>query len=178
MPVTRLAVRMGRRTRVAATGAAVFALAFLGFILLGTARPGSTAVLLVVLVGTTVLYTGGELLHSPAASTLAIAAAPEDARGRYLAAYQLSWSLAATIAPALFTALLVVDGRLPWLFLTGSVLAGAALIIRLERRLPAAALNTSEAPTVNQNRPGVPVEPSGTEPGHLRPAQVPVTAAA
>ncbi|MEH1167479.1 MFS transporter [Micromonospora sp. CPCC 205539] len=178
VPVTRLAVRMGRRTRVAATGAAVFALAFLGFILLGTARPGGTAVLLVVLVGTTVLYTVGELLHSPAASTLAIAAAPDDARGRYLAAYQLSWSLAATVAPSLFTALLAVDGRLPWLFLTGTVLAGAALLIHLERRLPAAALHSADTRTVSRNRPDDSAAPCRTEPCHNRPAKVLATAAA
>jgi MFS family permease len=135
VPVSRLARRVRRRTRVAASGAAVFALAFAGFAALGTARPAGAVVLGTVLVGMTAFYTVGELLHSPAASTLAIEVAPAAARGRYLAAYQLSWSLSAALAPSLFTALLAAGGRLPWLFLIGSVLAGAALLIRLERPL-------------------------------------------
>ncbi|GAA5202056.1 MFS transporter [Rugosimonospora acidiphila] len=139
VPMNRFARRIGRRTRVAASGAAVFALAFVGFVLLETARPSGVAVLLAALVATTALYTGGELLHSPAASTLAIEAAPAEARGRYLATYQLSWSLSATLAPSLFTALLALDGRLPWLVLAVSALIGAGLLVRLEPALAAGA---------------------------------------
>ncbi|GAA4596347.1 MFS transporter [Planotetraspora phitsanulokensis] len=134
VPMSRWAQRIGRRSRIAATGAAVFALSFLGFALIGMIRPGGAAVLIVALIGMMILYTTGELVHSPAASTLAIEAAPADLRGRYLASYQLSWSLSAALAPSVFTALLAVDGSLPWLFLIGSALTGAAILLRFDRR--------------------------------------------
>ncbi|GAA4571636.1 MFS transporter [Planotetraspora kaengkrachanensis] len=152
VPVSRWARRIGRRSRIAATGAAVFALSFLGFALIGMVRPGSVAVLVVVLVGMMILYTAGELIHSPAASTLAIEAAPAELRGRYLASYQLSWSLSAALAPSIFTGLLAVDGSLPWLFLIGSALTGAAILLRFERRRVTAG-GTDIAPSADTARP-------------------------
>ncbi|MCY0958921.1 hypothetical protein [Streptomyces sp. H27-H5] len=71
---------------------------------------------------------------------LAGSAAPEAVRGRYLATSQLSYSLASALAPSLFTALLSVDGRLPWAVLTGAALGAALALTRLERRLPAEAV--------------------------------------
>lgn len=134
VPVAALSRRFGRRTRVAGAGAVVFALSFLAYALLGTGGP----LAVVELVAVTVLYTIGELVHSPAATTLAQAAAPDALRGRYLAAYQMSWSLSAALAPAAFTALLGVGGRLPWLALAATVLAGAYLLVVAESRLPRA----------------------------------------
>ncbi|MFI1762359.1 MFS transporter [Streptomyces sp. NPDC020800] len=125
-----------RRTRAAALGAGLFAASFAAQIVLGTRRPGSDTVLGGALVGVVVVYTLGELIHSPAAQVLAVAAAPEAVRGRYLAAYQMSWSLAKAVAPSLFTALLAVDGRAPWAVLVLTSAVAAALLIRAERRLP------------------------------------------
>lgn len=129
-----------RRTRAAALGGALFATAFAAQIVLGTVRPGSATILGGALVTVVVVYTLGELVHSPAAQVLAVAAAPAAVRGRYLAAYQMSWSLAKAVAPSLFTALLALDGRAPWAVLILTSAIAAALLIRTEPRLPAEAV--------------------------------------
>lgn len=129
-----------RRTRSAALGALLFAAAFTGQIALGTVRPGSTG-LLIALMAIVVVYTVGELVHSPSGGALSVSAAPEAVRGRYLATYQLSYSLAGALAPSLFTALLDVDGRLPWAVLAVAALGAAAALVRLERHLPAEAVH-------------------------------------
>ncbi|WP_079161507.1 MFS transporter [Streptomyces fodineus] len=129
-----------RRTRAAALGGGLFATAFAAQIVLGTVRPASDTVLGGALVAVVVVYTLGELIHSPASQVLAVAAAPEAVRGRYLAAYQMSWSLAKAVAPSLFTALLAVDGRAPWAVLIATSAVAAALLVRVEGRLPAEAV--------------------------------------
>ncbi|MEW1832374.1 MFS transporter [Streptomyces sp. NPDC088196] len=144
-----------RRTRAAALGGGLFATAFAAQIVLGTVRPGSDAVLGGALVAVAVVYTVGELIHSPAAAVLAVAAAPDAVRGRYMAAYQLSWSLAKAVAPSLFTALLAVDGRMPWAVLIVTSALAAALLIRVERRLPEEALRPLPL-TVARAAPGTP----------------------
>ncbi|WP_329385501.1 MFS transporter [Streptomyces sp. NBC_01351] len=128
-----------RRTRSAALGALLFAAAFVGQIVLGTLRPGQTVTLVALLV-IVVVYTLGELVHSPSGGALSVSAAPEAVRGRYLATYQLSYSLATALAPSLFTALLAVDGRLPWAVLAVTALGAALALVRLERHLPAEAV--------------------------------------
>ncbi|WP_229378426.1 MFS transporter [Streptomyces sp. VRA16 Mangrove soil] len=125
-----------RRTRSAALGGTLFATAFAGLAVFAAVRPTVTWAIGAVLVALVVLYTLGELIHSPSAEVLAVSAAPEAVRGRYMATYQLSWSLAKALAPSLFTGLLAVDGRVPWLFLIGTSLVAAALLLRVERRLP------------------------------------------
>ncbi|MFE1870670.1 MFS transporter [Streptomyces sp. NPDC059496] len=150
-----------RRTRSAALGALLFAAAFVGQIVLGTLRPGQ-GVTLVALLVIVVVYTLGELVHSPSGGALSVSAAPEALRGRYLATYQLSYSLAGALAPSLFTALLAVDGRLPWAVLAVAALGAALALLRLERYLPAEAVHAE--PPVVREAPAV--------------APVPVTAAA
>ncbi|MFF3858355.1 MFS transporter [Streptomyces sp. NPDC002209] len=124
-----------RRTRSAALGALLFAAAFVGQIVLGTLRPGPRASL-VALLAIVVVYTLGELVHSPSGGALSVSAAPAAVRGRYLATYQLSYSLATALAPSLFTALLSVDGRLPWAVLAAAAAGAALALVRLERWLP------------------------------------------
>lgn len=135
-----------RRTRAAALGGGLFAAAFAAQIVLGTVRPGSTTVLGAALIAVVLVYTLGELIHSPAAQVLAVAAAPEAVRGRYLAAYQMSWSLAKAVAPSLFTVLLDLDGRAPWAVLVLTSAVAAALLIRSERRLPEEAVRPLTLP--------------------------------
>ncbi|MFD7788254.1 MFS transporter [Streptomyces nojiriensis] len=137
-----------RRTRSAALGALLFAAAFVGQIVLGTLRPGQSATL-VALLAIVVVYTLGELVHSPSGGALSVSAAPEAVRGRYLATYQLSYSLAGALAPSLFTALLAVDGRLPWAVLAVAALGAALALLRLERHLPAGAVH-AEPPVVRE----------------------------
>ncbi|MGW5432015.1 MFS transporter [Streptomyces sp. NPDC004059] len=142
-----------RRTRAAALGGALFATAFTAQIVLGTVRPGSATVLGGALVAVVVVYTLGELIHSPAAQVLAVAAAPEAVRGRYLAAYQMSWSLAKAVAPSLFTALLALDGRAPWAVLVLTSAIAAALLIRTEPRLPAQAVRPLPTTVARRHAP-------------------------
>ncbi len=118
------------------------------------------------LLGLVTLYTAAETVHNPAACSLAVAAAPEALRGRYMAACQLSWSLASVLAPSLFTVLAAADARLPWLLLTGTALSAAGLPLRLERVLPPEAVNL----------PAQPRTWHGAAPACARPAQVPRTA--
>lgn len=151
-----------RRTRAAALGAGLFAVAFLAQIVLGTLRPDSGPVLGGALVAVVLVYTLGELIHNPAAEVLAVSAAPAAVRGRYLAAYQMSWSLAKALAPSLFTALLAVDGRAPWAALVLTSAVAAALLLRAERHLPADAVRpvaetvvrTAPAETVGRTAAG------------------------
>ncbi|MFC5663971.1 MFS transporter [Kitasatospora misakiensis] len=129
--------RFTTRNRAAATGAALFAAGFLAqALLVPAAGRFTTAGLLAVVV----LITLGEIVHNPAASALVTATAPAAVRGRYMATYQLSWSLSAALAPSLLTGLLALDSRLPWLALAAATLGGAGLLLRLERRLPAHAV--------------------------------------
>ncbi|MFD9478848.1 MULTISPECIES: MFS transporter [Streptomyces] len=144
-----------RRTRSAALGALLFAAAFVGQIVLGTLKPGQSATLIALLV-IVVVYTLGELVHSPSGGALSVSAAPEAVRGRYLATYQLSYSLAGALAPSLFTALLAVDGRLPWAVLAVAALGAALALLRLERHLPAEAVH-AEPPVVLKASDDAPV---------------------
>ncbi|MFI6354955.1 MFS transporter [Streptomyces sp. NPDC050743] len=153
-----------RRTRAAALGGALFATAFAAQIVLGTVRPGSATVLGGALVAVVVVYTLGELIHSPAAQVLAVAAAPEAVRGRYLAAYQMSWSLAKAVAPSLFTALLALDGRAPWAVLVLTSAVAAALLIRTEPRLPAQAVRPLPTTVARGHAPATAPAPVLTRP--------------
>ncbi|MFD6874460.1 MULTISPECIES: MFS transporter [unclassified Streptomyces] len=145
-----------RRTRSATLGALLFAAAFVAQIVLGTLRPGQT-VTMVALLAIVVVYTLGELVHSPSGGALSVSAAPEAVRGRYLATYQLSYALATALAPSLFTVLLAVDGRLPWAVLAVAALGAAAALVLLERHLPAEAVHATPPAPVTAPVPAVAV---------------------
>ncbi|MFI1090859.1 MFS transporter [Streptomyces sp. NPDC020917] len=145
--------RGARRTRAAALGAVLFATAFAGLALLAAVRPHAGWAVPAVLFALVALYTVAELVHNPSSGTLAVAAAPEELRGRYMATYQLSWSLASVLAPSLFTLLETTDARLPWLVLTGTALTAAALLVSLERRLPADAVHLAQPAPVFTSPP-------------------------
>lgn len=71
------------------------------------------------------------MLQGPIINTLATDTAPPQNTGRYLAVYQLSWSIGGGIAPALLTSLLSANPSLPWITLIlGCVAAVAALHTR------------------------------------------------
>ena len=63
------------------------------------------------------VYTVAELIQGPVFNGLVVAAAPEHARGRYMAVYQLSWALARAAAPGLFGWLFTANHALPWVTL-------------------------------------------------------------
>jgi MFS family permease len=144
IPAGRLVRRFATRNRAAAAGAVLFAVGFLAQALL---VPAAGRWIAAGLLGAVVVCTLGEVIHNPAASALATTTAPAALRGRYLATYQLSWSLSKAIAPSLFTGLLAVNTRLPWLLLAAGVLLGAAMLLTLERRLPAEAVRPRDLVT-------------------------------
>ena len=63
-------------------------------------------------------------------------ASPEGMRGRYLAAFQFSWSIAGILTPGLFTLLYAAGPMLPWIAVGGMALAASAGLLPLESRLP------------------------------------------
>lgn len=144
IPLTRRLTRY-RRTRVVASGGAVFCLAFVSFAVLGQLSSG--AGLLVAVFAATALFTVGELMHGATASALVASAAPEATRGRHLAMYQLSWAVPTALAPAVLTALLTLSPTGMWLLLAAGVGGSALGMLRLERRLPADAVRIGGAVT-------------------------------
>ncbi|MEU8352288.1 MFS transporter [Streptomyces sp. NPDC048845] len=126
-----------RRTRVLACAAALWAgwcFAFSGLV------PGQPSWVIPVLIAATLLFTAAELLHAPVSMGLATAIAPAAARGRYLAAFQYSFTFAGILAPVFFTSLFEIHRSLPWAALgVVNVLAAGATLL-LERTLPASAL--------------------------------------
>lgn len=71
----------------------------LAHVLPGIAVPGLAVLAMVI-------YSVGELFHSPTSSALSLTMAPDGQRGRYQAQFQMSMSIGAAIAPATFTFLL------------------------------------------------------------------------
>jgi MFS family permease len=138
LPVSRLQEPY-RRTRGAALGGLLFALSFFGLAALQWVPAGIATV--AVLWAMLLLYTGGELVHTTPSRSLAADVGPAAARGRYLSVYQVSYSIAAVLAPSVFTAALSLPSSLVWIVLGLAVSAAAAGLIRLERRLPAIAVS-------------------------------------
>ena len=88
------------------------------------------------LVAVVVCFAVAEMAYGPASNSLAAAAASPGSRGTYLAAFQYSFAIADILAPSLF-GLLFSQGRLfPWLAVGLLSALGAALMLRLEHRLP------------------------------------------
>jgi MFS family permease len=71
-----------------------------------------------------VIITIGEMIHMPTASALAANFAPEDKRGRYMAAYGLAWGLPSIVGPS--AAGLILDNFNP--FLLWYVAAGISVV--------------------------------------------------
>ncbi|MDQ2756251.1 MAG: MFS transporter [Actinomycetota bacterium] len=84
-----------------------------------------TSTTLVGFVAATVLWSVGDLLLLGHAWTLVAGIAPAGARGRYLAAYGMSWGVASVVAPILATQLLAARGPL----LLWGALAAVALAL-------------------------------------------------
>ncbi|TDB95246.1 MFS transporter [Micromonospora fluostatini] len=126
-----------RRTRTIVLAAVLYTAWGLVF---ATAGPGRPVLAAALLVAGALLFSAAELLHAPASAGLAAAAAPPAARGRYLAAFQYSFTIASMIAPAFFATLYEVGTAVPWLALAGVNAASILGILALERALPATAL--------------------------------------
>lgn len=135
-----VALRLTRRcTRIAAmrAGSALFAL----WCLLCLAVVFVPRVLQpVYLLGATLVLAAGDLAFGPRSGALAEAAAPPGARGRYLAAFQYAFTLAAVIAPAV-VALFSVAVWIPWVLVAACACAAVVGLGRVGPRLPVEAVS-------------------------------------
>jgi MFS family permease len=91
------------------------------------------------LLAATLVYAAGDLVFGPRSGALAEAAAPPEAKGRYLAAFQYAFTVAQVLAPAV-VALFSVSGWLPWVLVGACACLAAAGLGRLGPRLPAEAV--------------------------------------
>lgn len=126
VPVTSWLARHNVSRSAAARGG--LALMTLAFALMAAAAfvPGMPLVM-GLMVTALCVYTLGELAHSPSSTAQALAVASDAERGRYMAVYQVSWAVAAALAPALFTALISAQALMSLALL--SVLNGAAILL-------------------------------------------------
>jgi MFS family permease len=92
-----------------------------------------------------ILFASGETLLSPSLPALVNDLAPEDLRGRYNAAYTLSWSTGHIAGPALAGVFLSAGLAHPFfLALIAGCFVAAAYALRLERSIPPEANVISE----------------------------------
>ncbi|WP_409184229.1 MFS transporter [Amycolatopsis sp. VS8301801F10] len=91
------------------------------------------------LLAATLVFAAGDLVFGPRSGALAEAAAPPEAKGRYLAAFQYAFTVAQVLAPAIVS-LFSVAAWLPWVLVGGCACLAALGLGRLGPRLPAAAV--------------------------------------
>ncbi len=84
------------------------------------------------------------MIHDPTSNALATDASPDALRARYLAVFQLSWSIAGLIAPGLFALLLTLHPVLPWLVIAALILLASLTISWIEPHLPGRAVRMRE----------------------------------
>jgi MFS family permease len=80
-----------------------------------------------------IIFSFGEIIAFPAIDYLSVAMAPEQTRGRYLAVFQLSWTVGQVAAPGILTFLLARQAVLPMIFLLALSLLAVPLLLLLER---------------------------------------------
>ncbi len=132
-PVVRYSRTRPRRTAILAA-LPVYAVSFGLLTALDHHRAAGTLVTGVLLAAAL----GGlaEAISTPLMISAAASAAPAGSQGRYSAAFQTSWGLAETIAPLLFTRLLLSGNTALWVTLTAVAALTAPVVIRASRRLP------------------------------------------
>ncbi|MFJ2743723.1 MDR family MFS transporter [Streptomyces sp. NPDC087440] len=131
------AIERRRRPRVLQVAAVLWIVSFAVFACVPTA---DTTLAFAGLALGMVVFTVAELLQAPTSSALIVSMADARVRGRYLGLEELMWGLAKVAAPAVFTQLLTARPELPWLVLGVCCLAAVAVLARLNRTLPVAAL--------------------------------------
>ena len=121
-----------RRTRALMLSALLWAGSF---VLLAVAPLLPRQAIVAYLSVVTVLYTVAVMVHAGVIDALVIEAAPDTLRGRYVAAFNLSWAAANALAAGLFTTLLAWYAGLPWIALTALLLLALVGVRRAEPRL-------------------------------------------
>ena len=132
-----------RRTRALACAAGLFGAGFVTLALVSCLvgpRGNAGGLVMVGLIASTGTYTLAELVMAPLKNALVADAAPEESRGRYVAFYHLSWSMASAAAPALLTALLARGPLMLWSALTAVAVLAALALARLDVLLPERAI--------------------------------------
>ncbi|WP_442861010.1 MFS transporter [Amycolatopsis sp. CA-230715] len=129
-----LALRMTRR--LSRTTAMVFA----AVIVVGWCLAGAAALVLpagvrpAYLLGCTLLLVAANLVRAGRVNALAESAAPPEAKGRYLAAFQYAFTIAGVLAPAV-VALFAVAAWLPWMVIAAGAVLGIPLLHWITRHL-------------------------------------------
>jgi MFS family permease len=139
--VTRIEGRSATRMLVLAGGlTAVSALVFLA------AEPLSVVPALLLVVVGVVLFSAAELVQSPVMAALSAEAAPDGLRGRYIATFQLSWTVANSAGVAVLSWLISIGPPAVWGFLAAISVAGSAGLGLVGGRLERAAAAQDSAP--------------------------------
>lgn len=130
-----------RRTRALAFAAGLFGCYFLvlaGLAYLSPVVPAQASQhwMFAGLVAAMGVYTLAELVMAPLKNALVADAAPDALRGRYVAFYHLSWSVASATAPALLTSLLAAGPLWLWLTLVAVSCVAVLSLRALDTRLP------------------------------------------
>ncbi|MDP9443334.1 MAG: hypothetical protein M3P83_02860, partial [Actinomycetota bacterium] len=97
------------------------------------------------LLATVPVLAAGALLFGPRANALAEAAAAPSARGRYLAAFQYSFTVPGVLAPSV-AGLFAAGVWAPWVLVGGAACLGALSLRLLSTRLPHAAVWAHRTP--------------------------------
>jgi MFS family permease len=124
-----------RRTVVVGAASGVLAAA-VGFFALSWGASPIGAV--VTIVAGVLCFSFGEMLWNPTASALAAEAAPADARGRYIAFFQMSWAVSNTAGPVLVGTLLSAGPGWLWMSLGAIIVLGGVGFLLSGRLLPPA----------------------------------------
>jgi MFS family permease len=105
-----------------------------------------------LLLGIVLVWTFGEMLHSPTGQAYLSAIAPPDLRGRYAGGLGLAWSLAFTVGPLLGASALAYGGVWLWVGTLVLGIASAGLFLTL----PAVPAPAEPMPPGAPSRPGDP----------------------
>ena len=123
------------------------------YVILWAAGWTSESIGVVVALVAAIVYTGGELVAGPVLTALSTDAAPMHLRGRYVSLYQMSWTVAMTVAPVTLTWLLEEGAGALWGGLIGVALLGVVLTGWLRRVLPLAGTAVTNAAVLPRPEP-------------------------
>jgi MFS family permease len=113
----------------------------------------TTVVGVTVVLVAAVVYTGGELICGPVLVALSTDAARVDLRGRYTSLFQMSWTIASTVAPVVFTFRLARGTADVWLFMAAVAGVGVVASAALRRIMLAASEVVDTSPTALPSDP-------------------------
>jgi MFS family permease len=97
-----------------------------------------------------IIFSFGEIIAFPAIDYLSVSMAEERIRGRYLAVFQLSWTVGQVTAPGLLIFLLARGAVLPMIFLLALSLLAVPLLLLLERMMATLSQPTPAKPDLIQ----------------------------